>query len=53
MLASASPFVSGGLTLPVLSGDQDLISARLEIVAFDHTHFFLEQLENTQICDAI
>lgn len=38
--------MAGRLTLPVLSADQDLISTRLEIIAFHHTHFFLEQLKN-------
>lgn len=45
----ASPFVPGRLTFPVLSGDLDLISTWFEIVAFDHTHFFLEQLKNPDL----
>lgn len=45
----ASPFVTGRLTFPVLSGDQDLVSTWFEIVAFDHTHFFLEQLKNPDL----
>ena len=36
-----------GLTLPVLLGDWDFVSSRLQVVGFDHAHFLLEYLRHT------
>lgn len=37
-----------GLTFPVLLGDRDFVSSRLQVVGFDHAHFLLEHLQHTQ-----
>lgn len=36
-----------GLTLPVLLGDGNFISSRLQVVGFNHAHFLLEHLKHT------
>ena len=36
------------LTLPVVLGDGNSVSSRLQVVGFDHAHFFLEHLQHTE-----
>lgn len=43
--ASPDDLGLSGLTLPVLFGDGDFVSSRLQVVGFDHAHFLLEHLE--------